>query len=94
MREKIKASKRHIVVDTLGLMVNLLAHSAGIEDSANVPHFLKDIHKRRPWLRPIFTDSGYGVPKLIDKLGKTRKVTLEIVKNPSTLRALNFYHFD
>ena len=74
MREKIKASKRHIVVDTLGLMVNLLAHSAGIEDSANVPHLLKDIHKRRPWLRPIFTDNGYGVPKLIDKLGKTRKV--------------------
>lgn len=94
MREKINASKRHIVVDTLGLMVNLLAHSAGREESDNAPHFLKDMHKRRPWLRPMFAESGYGVPKLIDKLEKLAKFTLEIVKNPSTLGALNFYHFD
>jgi len=68
--EKINASKRHILVDTLGLMVNLLAHSAGSEESDNAPDVLKDMHKRRPWLRPLFAYSGYGVPKLIDKLGK------------------------
>ncbi|WP_407976704.1 transposase [Brucella pseudogrignonensis] len=74
VREKINAGKRNILVDTLGLIVNLLAHFAGSKQSDNAPDFLKDMHKRRPWLRPIFADSGYGVPEFIDKLGKTCKV--------------------
>lgn len=32
--KKIKGRKRHIVVDTLGLMVGLVVHSADIQDGA------------------------------------------------------------
>ncbi len=94
MREKIKASKRHIVVYTLGLMVNLLAHSAGIEESDNAPDVLKDMHESRLWLRRIFADSGYGVPKLIDKLGKTRKVYAGNGPKPEPAEGSKLYHFD
>ncbi|WP_246728172.1 IS5 family transposase [Rhizobium leguminosarum] len=62
--KKIKGRKRHIVVDTLGLMVGLVVHSADIQDRDGAPAVLKTILKRWPWLRHIFADGGYAGPKL------------------------------
>ena len=44
--KKIKGRKRHIVVDTLGLMVGLVVHSAAIQDRDGAPDVLKSIVKR------------------------------------------------
>ena len=78
--KKISGRKRHIVVDTLGLMVGLVIHSAGIQDRDGAPDVLKTILKRWPWLRHIFADGGYAGPKLRGRLEKVGKFTLEIVK--------------
>jgi len=78
--KKINGRKRHIVVDTLGLMVGLVIHSAGIQDRDGAPDVLKTILKRWPWLRHIFADCGYAGPKLKGRLEKVGKFTLEIVK--------------
>lgn len=78
--KKINGRKRHIVVDTLGLMVGLVIHSAGIQDRDGAPDVLKTILKRWPWLRHIFADGGYAGPKLKNRLEKVGKFTLEIVK--------------
>lgn len=78
--KKINGRKRHIVVDTLGLMVALVIHSAGIQDRDGAPAVLKTILKRWPWLRHIFADGGYAGPKLKGKLEKVGKFTLEIIK--------------
>lgn len=78
--KKISGRKRHIVVDTLGLMVGLVIHSAGIQDRDGAPDVLKTILKRWPWLRHIFADGGYAGPKLKNRLEKVGKFTLEIVK--------------
>jgi transposase len=78
--KKINGRKRHIVVDTLGLMVGLVIHSAGIQDRNAAPDVLKTILKRWPWLRHIFADGGYAGPKLKGRLEKVGKFTLEIVK--------------
>lgn len=78
--KKISGRKRHIVVDTLGLMVGLVIHSAGIQDRDGAPDVLKIILKRWPWLRHIFADGGYAGPKLRGRLEKVGKFTLEIVK--------------
>lgn len=78
--KKINGRKRHIVVDTLGLMVGLVVHSAGIQDRDGAPDVLKTILKRWPWLRHIFADGGYAGPKLKGRLKKVGKFTLEIVK--------------
>ena len=78
--KKINGRKRHIVVDTLGLMVGLVVHSAGMQDRDGAPDVLKTILKRWPWLRHIFADGGYAGPKLKDRLKKVGKFTLEIVK--------------
>lgn len=78
--KKINGRKRHNVVDTLGLMVGLVIHSAGIQDRDGAPDVLKTILKRWPWLRHIFADGGYAGPKLKGRLEKVGKFTLEIVK--------------
>lgn len=78
--KKSNGRKRHIVVDTLGLMVGLMVHSAGIQDRDGAPDVLKSILKRWPWLRHILVDGGYAGQKLKGKLEKVGNFTLEIVK--------------
>jgi transposase len=78
--KKVKGRKRHIVVDTLGLMVGLVVHAADIQDRDGATAVLKSILKRWPWLRHVFADGGYAGPKLRGALQKVGKFTLEIVK--------------
>jgi hypothetical protein len=55
--KKTKGRKRHIIVDTLGLMVGYLVHSADIQDRDGAPNLLKSIRHRWPWLLHVF--GGY-----------------------------------
>jgi len=72
--KKIKGRKRHIVVDTLGLMVGLVVNSADIQDRDGAVTALKTV------LRHIFTDGGYADPKFQAELRKVAKFTLQIVE--------------
>jgi len=78
--KKVMGRKRHIVVDTLGLMVGLIVHAADIQDRDGAPAVLKSILKRWPWLRHVFADGGYAGPKLKGALRKIGSFTLEIIK--------------
>jgi putative transposase len=78
--KKIMGRKRHIVVDTIGLMVGLVVHAADIQDRDGAPAVLKSILRRWPWLRHLFADGGYAGPKLKGALQKIGRFTLEIVK--------------
>lgn len=78
--KKVKGRKRHIVVDTSGLLVGVVVHAADIQDRDGAPVVLKSILKRWPWLRHVFADGGYAGPKLRGALRKVGKFTLEIVK--------------
>jgi transposase len=78
--KKIKGRKRHIVTDTLGLMVGLIVHAADIQDRDGAPAVLKSIRHAFPWLRHVFADGGYAGPKLRDALTRIGDWTLEIVK--------------
>ncbi len=73
--KKIKGRKRHIVVDTLGLLVGVVVHAADIQDRDGAPAVLKSILERWPWLRHIFADGGYAGPKLRGALQKIGKFT-------------------
>jgi len=44
--KKIKGRKRHIVTDTLGLMVGLVAHSADVQDRGGAVSVLQSIRHR------------------------------------------------
>ena len=78
--KKTKGRKRHIIVDTLGLMVGLMVHSADIQDRDGAPDLLKSIRHRWPWLLHVFADGGYAGDKLKRRLKKIGRWTVEIIK--------------
>lgn len=59
----VKGRKRHIVTDTLGLVLAVMVHSASQADSQAAPQLLKRLVGKVPRLRVIFADQGYaGTP--------------------------------
>lgn len=83
--KKIMGRKRHIVVDTLGLLVGVVVHAADIQDRDGAPAVLKSILKRWPWLRHVFADGGYAGP-LKGALRKIGSFTLEIIKRSDSAK--------
>jgi transposase len=78
--KKIKGRKRHIVTDTLGLLVGVLIHAANIQDRDGAPDVLNSIRTRWPWLRHVFADGGYAGDKLQAALADKGQWTLEIIR--------------
>jgi putative transposase len=78
--KKIKGRKRHIITDTLGLMLFVLVHAADVQDRDGAPDVLKAIRYRFPWLRYIFADGGYAGDKLRTALEGHGDWTIEIIK--------------
>ena len=86
MSKKIKGRKRHILTDTLGLLIAVIVHSAGIQDRDGAPYVLASIRKTHPWLRHVFADGGYAGPKLERALAKIGNWTIKVVKRSDTAR--------
>ena len=78
--KRIKGRKRHILTDTLGLMVGLVVHGADVQDRDGAPAVLQSIRHRYPWLRHVFADGGYGGAKLRGRLSKIGAWTIQVVK--------------
>ena len=61
--KKVNGRKRHIVTDTLGLILAVLVHGAGLADSQQAPHVLKRLVGKVPRLKRLYADQGYrGTP--------------------------------
>jgi DDE family transposase len=52
----VKGRERHIITDTLGLLVGLVVHAADLQDRDGAPKLLRSIRQASPWLRHIFAD--------------------------------------
>jgi putative transposase len=57
--KKINGRKRHILVDTLGLLLVVVIHTANIQDRDGLALVCRRLRRRFPWLRLIFADGGY-----------------------------------
>ena len=82
--KRINGRKRHILTDTLGFLIGLVVHSAGVQDRDGAPDVLKSIRRSHPDLRHIFADGGYAGPKLRDALKGNGKWTIQVVKRSDT----------
>ncbi len=84
--KKIKGRKRHIVTDTLGLLIGLIVHSADIQDRDGAAALLRSIRHVFPWLRHVFADAAYAGPKLKAALEKIGEWTIEIIKRSDSAK--------
>ena len=58
--KKVNGRKRHLVVDTLGMVVAAVVHSAGIQDRDGAKLVLKKMVGRFPRLKKILADGIYN----------------------------------
>ena len=84
--KKIKGRKRHIVTDTLGLLIGSLVHGADIQARNRAPDVFKSIRHAFPWLRHIFADAAYAGPKLRGALEEIGDWTVEIIKRSDSAK--------
>jgi Transposase DDE domain len=55
---QIKGRKRHILVDTLGLLLNVVVHPADIQDRDGAFHLLCRARRLFPFIERIFADGA------------------------------------
>ena len=61
--KNVTGRKRHVIVDTLGLLLAVVVHPANKSDGQAAPPVLKQMLGKVPRLKVIFADKGYkGLP--------------------------------
>ena len=78
----MKGRKRHIVVDTLGLLLAVTVHPADIQDRDGARLVLRRLIGRFPRLQLIWTDGATG-GKLVAWAQTVAGWTLELVRRPA-----------
>ncbi len=77
--KKIKGRKRHVLVDTLGLLLRGIVHPAGIQDRDGLAPLLTRIRRRFPFLSLLFADGGYQ-GEVAAAAARQERLTMAIVK--------------
>jgi putative transposase len=80
----VKGRKRHILVDTLGLLLAVIVHSANIQDRDGARYLLTYIADWLPRLDVVVADGGY-TGRLVSWVRRTFGWTLTVVKRTADM---------
>jgi putative transposase len=76
----VKGHKRHILVDTLGLLLQVIVSAANMSEKAGALLILEKIVGQFPRLVKVFADGGYEGKKFSQKVKDEHHLDLEVVK--------------
>jgi putative transposase len=77
--KKVKGTKRHLLVDTAGLLLLIVVHAANVQDRDGAKLVLARAREKCPGVRLVWADGGYA-GKLVAWLQQFCGWVLEIVK--------------
>lgn len=83
--KKINGRKRHIVVDTMGLLLLVVITCAGVQDRDGARTLLEKVKMAMPSLSLVWADGGYA-GKLVEWAEQVAHITVEIVRKPLGIR--------
>jgi len=87
MGKKVKGRKRHIAVDTLGLLLTVVVLSAGVQDGEAAPQVAAELTRQGcPRLRVLWADSAYGRYEFPAWVGKRCHFRLEVLHRPAGVK--------
>ena len=69
--KKTKGRKRHILVDTLGLLLSVVVHRADVQDRDGAFDLLRRARRLFPFVKRIFADGGYAGAKMALVVSRT-----------------------
>lgn len=79
--KKIKGRKRHLLVDTLGLVLGVLVTAAHVPEREGAQNLLGRVLDWFTWLRRLWVDGGYSGPEFAQWVrGLRPKLAVEVVK--------------
>jgi transposase len=79
--KKVNGRKRHVVVDTMGLLLLVVITSASVQDRDGARKLLDRLKMAMPSLSLLWADGGYA-GKLLDWADRVPHITVEIVRKP------------
>jgi putative transposase len=86
----VKGRKRHLLVDTNGLIVHVLVHEANLQDHHGGKLLLEALSGSLPRLKLIWAESAYKKGGFVEWVKATLGWEVEIVEHPwSGLRGVS-----
>ena len=82
--KKVSGRKRHILVDTLGMILTAIVHVADIQDRDGALLVFERFEGCFPWVSLIWVDGGYAGDKLARQVANFCSFRLEVVKRSDT----------
>src|SRR5205085_7928993 len=84
--KRVKGRKIHALVDSEGLPMRVVVHSAKIQDRDGAGLVLDKIRRRFPWLELIWADGGYNAWQVDSAVAKVPRLRLEILKRSDDIK--------
>jgi transposase len=72
--------KRHVLTDTLGLLLGVVVHPANVQDRDGAEPLLRRVRRLFPFVACLIGDAGYQGPKMANAVHRTGDWTLQIVR--------------
>ena len=83
--KKVSGRKRHVVVDTIGLVVVVLVTAASVQDRGGGRLVLNRARMKMPSIVLVWADGGYA-GKCVEFARRWLRITVEVVKKPDGQR--------
>lgn len=83
--KRVAGRKRHVIVDTIGLLLVVMVTSASVQDRDGARPALLHLRDLFESIRLVWADGGYA-GKLVDWAGEKLQLTLEIVKRSDDMQ--------
>ena len=84
--KKVKGRKIHALVDSEGLPMRVVVHSAAIQDRDGAALMLDEIRRRFPCLELVWADGGYNAWQVDAAVAKVPPLRMEIVKRSDDVK--------
>ncbi|MGY1761628.1 IS5 family transposase [Geodermatophilus sp. SYSU D00779] len=87
--KRVRGRKRHLLVDSDGLILHRVVHAAGVQDRAGAKLVLRDLHTRLPGIAVVWVDGGYANvvdTGLLDWAERTEHLHLVVVPRNADVR--------
>jgi len=83
--KKFNGVKRHVAVDTLGLLLVVMVTAASVQDRDGACGLLSGLQERFSTIRMVWADGGYG-GRLVVGAAKVIRLTVTIVKRTDDMK--------
>lgn len=84
--KKVKGRKRHLIVDTLGLLLAVSVTAASVQDRDGAHPVMAQAMNKYPSIQTLFADSGYA-GECAQTVSQDHSIKVQVVRHPANSNA-------